>query len=116
MIVQVGEGVRSGHRDVARNGAAPVGADLALEPMRGVGAFDDRRELGIADAGDAARGADRAGADADLDDIGAGEDQRLGHVAGDDIAGHDHRVAVLLANLLDRVEKFLGIAVGDVEA
>ena len=37
--------------DVAGDGAAAVGADLAFEPMRRVGAFDDRRELRIADAG-----------------------------------------------------------------
>ena len=79
--------------DVARHGAAAVGADLALEPVRGVGAFDDRRELRIADPGHPPGGADRARADADLDDVGAGEDQRFRHVAGDDVAGHDDGVA-----------------------
>ena len=52
----------------------------------------DRGELGHADAGDDARGADRARADADLDGVGAGVDERLGafprrHVAGDDLDG-----------------------------
>ena len=42
---------------------------------------EDRRELRHADAGDDARGADRAGADADLDRVGAGIDQRLGAFA-----------------------------------
>ena len=102
--------------DVAGHGAAAVGADLAFEPMRRVGAFDDRRELRIADAGHPPRGADRAGADADLDDVRAGEDQRLRHVAGDDIAGHDHGVRVIVAHPLDRLEEFLRIAIGDVEA
>ena len=48
---------------------------------------EDRGELRHADAGDDAGGADRAGADADLDRIGAGIDQRLGAVGGGDIAG-----------------------------
>ena len=73
---EVGAGA-VGLGDVAGNGAAAVGADLALEAVGGVGAFDDRRELRIADAGDPAGRAHRAGADADLDDVGAGEDQRL---------------------------------------
>ena len=77
--------------DVARHRAAAVGAHLAFQPVRGVGAFDDRGELRIADAGDAPGRAHRARADADLDDVGAGEDQRFRHVAGDDVAGHDHR-------------------------
>ena len=57
-----------------------------------VGRLDGRhdgRQLRHADAGDDARGADRAGADADLDAIGAGIDQRLGAVGGGDIAGDD---------------------------
>ncbi len=46
-------------------------------------------ELRHADAGDDAGGADRARADADLDRIGAGVDQRLRALAGRDIAGDD---------------------------
>ena len=63
--------------DVAGNSAAAVGADLAFEPVRRVGAFDDRRELRVADAGHPPGGADGAGADADLDDVRASKDQRL---------------------------------------
>ena len=102
--------------DIARDGAAAVGADLTFQPVRGVGAFDDRRKLRIADAGHPPRGADRAGADADLHDVRAGQDQRLGHVAGDDVAGHHHGVGIVVAHPLDRIEELFRIAVGDVEA
>ena len=102
--------------DVAGDRAAAVGADLAFEPVRRVGAFDDRRELRVADAGHASRGANRARTDADLDDVRAGEDQRLRHIAGDNVSGHDHGVRVVVAHALDRLEEFFRIAIGDVEA
>ena len=60
----------------------------------GRGGFDDRGELRHADAGDDARGADRAGADADLDRVGAGVDQRPRAVVGGDIAGDDRTLLV----------------------
>src|ERR1700727_2251627 len=46
--------------DVAGDRATTVGADLAFEPVRRVGAFDDRRKLWVADAGHAPGGANRA--------------------------------------------------------
>src|SRR5580704_12940718 len=46
--------------DVAGDRAAAVGADLAFEPVRRVGAFNDRGKLRVADAGHPPRGADRA--------------------------------------------------------
>ena len=49
----------------------------------------DRRDLRHADAGDDARGADRAGTDADLHGVGAGLDQRQRGLAGGDVAA-DH--------------------------
>ena len=49
-------------------------------------------ELGHADTGDDAGGADRARADADLDTVGAGLDQSLGGLAGGDVAGDDLQV------------------------
>ena len=49
----------------------------------------DRGHLRHADAGDDARRADRAGPDADLHRVGARVDQRLGRLAGRDVAG-DH--------------------------
>src|SRR5664280_2339275 len=45
----------------------------------------------------------------------AGEDQRFRHVAGDDVARHDHRSGILVAHPSDDVEKPLRVAVGDVE-
>ena len=71
---------------------------------------------GIADAGHPPRRADRAGADADLDNVRPGQDQRFRHVAGHDIAGHDDGVGVIVAHALHRLEEFFRIAVGDVEA
>ena len=49
--------------------------------MAGLGGLDDRGELRHADARHHAGGADRARADADLDGVGAGIDQRLGALA-----------------------------------
>ena len=84
--------------------------------MGGVGALDDRRQLRIADTGHLARGADRAGADADLDDVGARQDQLFGHLAGDDVAGHDHQMRVRLADARHEGGEVLVVAVGHVEA
>ena len=53
----------------------------------------DRGDLRHADAGDDARRADRAGTDADLDRIRARIDQRLGGIAGDDVAGDERHAA-----------------------
>ena len=60
--------------------------------LRDFDRIHDRGQLRHADAGDDARGADRARTDADLDRIRARIDQRLGAVGGGDIAGHDLRV------------------------
>ena len=49
----------------------------------------DRGELRHADAGDDPRRADRARADADLDRVRAGIDQRLRGLGGRDVAGDD---------------------------
>ena len=46
--------------------------------LAGQGGLVDRGDLGDADAGDDAGRADRARADADLDRVGAGVDERLG--------------------------------------
>ena len=49
--------------------------------------FGDGGDLRHARAGDHAGGADGAGADADLDGVGAGVDQGHGAVVGGDVAG-----------------------------
>ena len=84
--------------------------------MRRVGAFDHRRQLRIADSGQLAGGADRAGADTDLDDIGTRQDQFLGHFAGDHVAGQDHQRREVGADARNEGDEALVIAVGDVDA
>jgi len=67
-----------------------------------------------ADAGDDARGADRTGADADLDRIGAGGDEIGGAIAGGDVAGDD----VDVVGGFDRahgVDDVLRMAVGGID-
>ena len=56
-------------------------------PDRHLGDVEDGGHLRHADAGDDARGADRAGPDAGLKAVRAGVDQRLGRLAGRDVAG-----------------------------
>lgn len=46
-----------------------------------------------------ARSADRAGADADLDNVGAGQDELLDHLLGDNVSSHDGVAGKLGANL-----------------
>ena len=75
----------------------------------------DRGELRHADAGDDARGADRARADADLDRVGAGIDQRLRALVGRDIAGdHLHGVGEPL-DAVDRFQHARGMAVRGID-
>ena len=66
--------------------SAISGTPRAFERRGDVG---DRRDLRHADAGDDARGADRARADADLDRIGARADQIQRRLARHDVAGDD---------------------------
>ena len=94
----------------------PSAQTRPFEAMGGVGAFDDRGKLRIADPGHPPRRADRARADADLDDVGAGQDQRFRHVAGHNVPGHDDRLGMVVAHAPHDFEELLGVAVGDVEA
>ena len=68
-----------------------------------------------ADAGDDARGADRARADADLDGVGAGVDQRARGVIGRDIAGDDLDMVEFLAQTGNRLRDQGRVAVGGVD-
>ena len=72
----------------------------------------DRRDLRHADAGDDARRADRAGADADLDRVGAVVDQRRAPRGGRDVAADDlHlRIALLDPRARDRARPANGRA------
>src|SRR6266567_4954192 len=72
--------------DVARIANAAVGDERYVETGHAPQRIEDRRDLRHADAGNDARGADRAGADPDLDGVGAAVHQRAGAVGGGDIA------------------------------
>mmetsp|Transcript_14078 Transcript_14078/g.35891 ORF Transcript_14078/g.35891 Transcript_14078/m.35891 type:complete len:236 (-) Transcript_14078:112-819(-) len=89
---------------------------MPAEPVRGVGALDDGGELRVAHTGLFAGGADGAGSDADLDDVGAGEEELLDHFAGDDVAGDDGYFGKRRADAGDVFHEVFGVAVGDVEA
>jgi len=83
--------------------------------LRRLDRIHDGGELRHADAGNDARGADRARADANLDGIGAAVDQRPGAFAGGDVAGHHlHRVRQPL-DAQHRVEHIFGMAVRGVD-
>ena len=83
--------------------------------LGGLDRIHDRGELRHADAGDDARGADRARADADLDRVGAGIDQRLRALFGGDIAGdHLHGVGEPL-DAVDGFQHARGVAVRGID-
>ena len=101
-------------RDVARRGDASVGDHGNPVPDRHLGDVEDGRDLRHADAGDDAGGADRAGPDAGLQAVRAGVDQRLGGLAGGDVAGDQLDVELRLDpphHLDDRAR----VAVGGVD-
>ncbi len=98
----------------ARTRAAAVRDDVAAETVRRVRALDDGAQLRITDAGLLARRAHRAGADADLDDVGARKQKLFGHLAGDHVAGDDGRRGELGAHAFDVLHKELAVAVGNV--
>ena len=82
---RLGDVARGDHAAVADHGHAVADGDL--------GDVVDRGDLRHADAGDDPRGADRARPDPDLDRVGAGVDQRLGGLAGRDVAGDQLELA-----------------------
>ena len=72
--------MRAGHdglRDIAGVADAAVGDARHARALEGFGDGRHGRDLRNADAGDDARRADRAGADADLDAVGARVDERF---------------------------------------
>src|SRR5690606_17998237 len=91
-------GGTSGQRlaDVARVADAAIG-DQRDTVLQRLGDHVDGGDLRHAHAGNDPGGADRTGADADLDRVGAGVHQGQRRVAGDDVAAHDlHLREVLL--------------------
>ena len=83
----------------------------------GLVGLPDRGHLRNAHARDDARRADRARADADLDGIHPGVDERLGTLAGGDVAADDVDVRERLVGLeaTDHVDDALGLPVGGVD-
>ncbi len=94
---------------------AAVGDDGDAVLGGGAGGLGDGGDLRHAGAGDHACGADGAGADADLDGVGAGVDEGLGAVVGGDVAGEESYVGEALLDFADGFEDAGGVAVGGVD-
>ena len=75
----------------------------------------DGRDLRNADAGDDARRADRAGADADLDAVGAGVDERLRGFGRHDVAGDQLQVGIRALDRAHALEHVARVAVRRVD-
>src|SRR3954469_10864902 len=107
------DGVRAGGnglRDVAGVAHAAIGDEGHARFLERRGDVLDRSDLRHADARNNARGADRAGTDADLDAIGAMVDERLRGVAGADVAADDLHVRIARLDPLHAVEHALRMA------
>src|SRR3989344_2482097 len=101
--------------DVAGIADPAAGDDLHVRALERLGGIGDGRQLRHADAGDHARGADRPGADAALEGIGAGVLERPGRVAGGDVAADDLHERVQPLDPLDALEHALRVSVGGVD-
>ena len=75
----------------------------------------DRRDLRDAHAGDDARRADPGRADPDLDGVRTGVDQRLGRLAGGDVAGDELELALETADAADHLDHAARVAVRGVD-
>ena len=101
--------------EIAGISDAAVGDHRDIVLPRHLDRLEQRGELRHADAGDDARGADRAGADAHLDRVGARVDQRLGAVARRHVAGHHLHGVRLQLDAADLIEHELRMAVRGVD-
>mmetsp|Transcript_10758 Transcript_10758/g.18828 ORF Transcript_10758/g.18828 Transcript_10758/m.18828 type:complete len:239 (+) Transcript_10758:117-833(+) len=102
--------------NVASACASTIRYDVTAEPMGGICAFDHGTELRIADTRHLSGRAHGARPDADLDNIGATEDQLLCHLPCHDVAGDESMGRELLPHRADKLDKVLGVAVGDIQA
>jgi hypothetical protein len=75
----------------------------------------DRRQLRHPRTADHTRGADRPGADTDLDRVGSGCRERVDTLLGDDVAGHDRKRRPRRLDPFDRLDHPGGVAVGGVD-
>src|SRR5690606_8110989 len=82
---------------------------------QGRGDVVDRGDLGHADTGHDARGADGARADADLDGVGAGLDQRQRGRAGGDVAADHIDLRVVLLDPAHAFDHAAAVAVCGVD-
>ena len=106
----VGEG--EGFHDVAGFGDATVGQEFDVFVFGGGAGDVEGGELGDADAGDDARGADGAGALADFDGIGAAVGEEGDAGGAGNVAGDDGEVGESGADEFDHVADAGGVAVG----
>src|SRR5262249_21210700 len=72
-VVPAGKGL--GH--ISRRPAPAIRTDVTPQAVGGIGALDDRRQLGVAHTGHHASRAYAAGTDPDLDDVGGTRNQEL---------------------------------------
>jgi len=84
--------------------------------VRSVGALQNGTQLRVTHARLLARRAHTPGPDANLDEVGAGQDQFLDHLPRDDVARDERLTRVRLARLAHVVDKVFAVAVGHVEA
>ena len=101
--------------DVARAANASVGDQRHACLARRAGAVEHRRQLRHADARDEPGRAREAGADPDLDRVRAGGGEVGDAVPGRDVPGHDLDVGPGALQLLHRLDRGIGVTVGDVE-
>src|SRR5262249_52243257 len=101
--------------NIARVAHTAVGNEGDAGARERFGYVLDRGDLRHADAGDDARGADRARADADLHAVCAVIDERLGPPAGAAVAPPDPPLRIARLDPLDAVEHALRMAVCGVD-
>ena len=101
--------------EIARPADAAVGDQRDARIARGARALQHGRELRHSDAGDEARRAREARPDADLDGVGARGGEIAHALGGGDVAGDDLGLGEAPLELAHRVERRVGVAVGDVE-
>ena len=101
--------------DVARKADTAVRNDRHARARGHAHGFRHRGELGHADPGNDARRADGGRADADLDSVRAGVDQRLGPVCGRHVAGDHLDVRKIAFERPNRIEHAGRVAVRGVQ-
>ena len=104
-----------GFGDVAGIFDAAIGDDGNSGALGGARGFHDSGELRHACAGDDARGANRAGADADFESVDAERDEVFRGFVGGDVSGDELRFGKALANGFDGVHDARGVAMGGVD-